>query len=210
MKTLFAFFLALFMIPLAALAAGEEELYAPVPPADSAFVRAVNLTGDAGLAVQLGGLPFPAGMIDSVSDYAVIKQGEHKLSYGDKSQAVTIEAGNYYTLVVAKEGDAKVLEDALIENPAKAVIYFYNLSDAAAASLLAPSHNATIFEGIASGASTSREINAATLDLAVKADGADIAGLEQIKLQRQAGVSIFLTGAKNDYKAFAVFNKVSQ
>ncbi len=200
--------LALLCVPFTAMA-GEEDLYAPVPPADSAFVRTVNLTVDDGLAIQLDGAAFPAGEIASVSNYAVIKQGEKNLTAGEHKQPLTIEAKQYYTIAVSKD-DAKLLKDAPIENPAKAMIYFYNLSDAADATLDAPSHKATIFEKVAAGTNASRDINATTIDLTVKADGAEVAKLEKIELVRQAGVSIFLTGVKGEYKAFSVVNKVAQ
>ncbi len=208
MKTLLSA-LALLCVPFSAMA-GEEDLYAPVPPADSAFVRTVNLTADDGLAIQLDGAAFPAGDVASVSNYAVIKQGAKTLTAGDRTQPLTIEAKQYYTIAVPKTGEAKLLKDAPIENPAKAMIYFYNLSDAADAALDAPSHKATIFEKVAAGTNASRDINATTIDLAVKADGAEVTKLEKIELVRQAGVSIFLTGEKGLYKAFSIMNKVAQ
>lgn len=200
---------AFLFLPLTA-SAGEEALYAPVPPSDSAFVRAVNATGDAALSATLDGAKFPAGVQESVSDYAVIKQGDHALKVGASDQALKIEAGQYYTIVVLKGGVAKVIKDALIENPAKAMIYFYNLSDAAAATLEAPSHNATIFENIAAGEGKSREINAVAFSLSVKADAAEAGKVDNLELKRQQGNSVFLTGEKGQYKVFAVTNKVAQ
>lgn len=207
MKLILAF-LALLVIPFSAQA-GEEDLYAPVPPADSAFVRTVNLTGDDKAAIQLGGASFPASAQALVSDYIVIKQGEHSLTVGEKSQAVTIEAKQYYTVAVAKDGTANVLKDGLIEDPSKAMLYFYNLSDAASASLFAPSHKASIFENIAAGTSTSRTINPVTIDVDVKAGDA-VVGTQKAELKRQAGTSVFLVGEKDAYTAFTVQNKVAQ
>lgn len=209
MKKLFVL-LAFLLLPLSATA-GEEALYAPVPPADSAFVRTVNAGDDSVPPVRLDGSAFPAGEQKAVSDYAVIKQGEHVLTIGEENQPITIDAGQYYTVVVLKDGAVKILKDALIENPAKATIYFYNLSDAAAATLEVPSYKATIFENIAVGEGASREINAVSgFSLAVKADGKDAGKIDGIELKRQQGISVFLTGTEGQYKVFAVTNKVAQ
>ena len=203
-------FLAALLIPFSAFAAGEEALYAPVPPADSAFVRAVNLTDVAKTAIQIDGSSFAVGDNAQVSNYAVIKQGDHSLSVGDKKQPITIEAKQYYTIVVAKDGAAKVMKDGLIEDPSKAMLYFYNLSDSSAGALSVPSHKATVFEKIAAGESASRAINAVSVDLTVKAGEADVATLEKVELKRQAGTSVFLTGTAGKYTAFSVQNKVAQ
>jgi alginate O-acetyltransferase complex protein AlgF len=209
MKLILTFF-AMMIVPFTAMA-GEEDLYAPVPPADSAFVRVVNVTGDSALTLQIDGASLPAGAHSEVSDYIIIKQGERALSFGDKKQTITIEARQYYSLAItAKDTDAKIIKDALIENPAKAMVYFYNFSDAPAASLSVPSHNATVFEDIAPLGNSSRAINAATIDFTVKSGSNDVATLEKIALRRQVGTSIFLTGTAGNYKAFAIENKVSQ
>lgn len=208
MKSIIAF-LALLLVPFSAFAAGEESLYAPVPPADSAFVRTVNLS-DAKTAVLLDGVAFPAGENAQVSNYSVIKQGERSLSVGDKKQPVTIEAKQYYTIAITQDGTAKIIKDALIEDPSKAMLYFYNLSSSANASLAVPSHKATVFEKVAATDSASRAINAVSVDLAVKAGETDVSTLEKVELTRQAGTSVFLTGTAGKYAAFSVKNKVAQ
>lgn len=208
MKYIIAF-LALLFIPFSAFAAGEESLYAPVPPADSAFVRAVNLS-DSKAAVLLDGVSFPSGENSQVSNYAVIKQGDRSLSAGDKKESVKVEAKQYYTIAVMQDGTFKVMKDALIEDPSKAMLYFYNLSDAATASLSVPSHKATVFEKVAAADSASRAINAVSVDLAVKAGDSDVKTLEKVELTRQSGSSVFLTGTSGKYTAFFVKNKVAQ
>ena len=202
-------FLTVLLIPLFSFA-GEEDLYAPVPPADSAFVRTVNMSGDDKTVIRVDGSAFPAGDHALVSNYAVIKQGEHALSVSDKKQSITIEAKQYYTIFIFKDSTAKVMKDGLIEDPSKAMLYFYNLSDSADGVLSVPSHKATVFEKIAAGDSASRVINAVSVDLAVKAGTEDVATLEKVELKRQSGTSVFLTGEAGKYTAFSVQNKVAQ
>lgn len=202
--------LALMLFIPSLATAGEEELYKPLPPADSAFVRFVNLTDMKADAAKIDDVSILPGKQVPVSDYGIVKQGERTFRLGEKSQPVTVKAGQYYTIVVPAEGDIKIIQDALIENPAKAVIYFYNLSDAAEGSLIAPAHKTKIFEKVGSMESDSREINAVTFNLQVKAGNSEAGTIEEVNLKRQEGTSIFLTGASGAYNSFSVQNAVAQ
>jgi hypothetical protein len=209
MKTLALIILTMVLAPFAAHA-GEEELYAPVPPADSSFIRVVNLTDTPDAQTKIDDATIPPGMENAVSEYVVIKAGERSFHFNDKKEPVSIEAGQYYTIAVSGDGSVKVFKDALIKDPAKAVIYFYNLSDAADATLTAPSHNTAIFEKVAANDSKSREINAVTFGLKATAKGKDAGTVDEVELKRGRGTSLFLTGPEGNYKFFSVQNTVKQ
>ena len=97
----------------------------------------------------------PASEQVQMSNYTVIKHGDHTLNFGEKGQPIHIEAKKYYTVAVMKDGTVKVMPDAQIEDPSKAMIYFYN-SDLAAATLSVPSHKAKVFENVKASESASR------------------------------------------------------
>ncbi|MCC6597509.1 MAG: alginate O-acetyltransferase AlgF [Alphaproteobacteria bacterium] len=200
--------LVFLLFPLS-VSANEEALYAPVPPAESAFVRAVNVSADENLSLKIDDAGFTPSEKAFVSDYAVVTQGSHNVTFGKNQKSVSLEAQKHYTLAAMADGTLKVMKDAEIENPAKAMVYFYNLSDAKAATLEAPSHKATIFENIAAGESASREINAVNFSLSVKVDGKEVGTLGGVDLKREQGTSIFLTG-KGDYAIAVVTNKIAQ
>ena len=207
MKTFAFIILTMVLAPFAAYA-GEEELYAPLPPADSAFVRVVNLTSTPEAKITIDEAAIPAGNENAVSEYVVIKEGARSLNFNEKKDPVTIEAGQYYTIAVLSDGSVKTFKDVLIEDPAKAVIYFYNFSDAAEATLMAPSHNTAIFEKVAADDSKSREINAVTFGLKATVKGVDAGSVDEVELKRGWGTSLFLTGAEGNYKLFSVQNTV--
>lgn len=190
--------------------ASEEALYAPVPPSDSAFVRTVQVTNEGQGKIQIDGIVPPKSIQDQVSDFIVIKQGSHVVEAGDKKENVQIEAQQYYTIAILGQGEVKVIKDKVIEDPTKASLYFYNFSDANSASLVSPTHKATIFKDISAGGSDSREINAVALGLEVKAGDVSAGMLESVDLKRQQGTSIFLTGKAGSYHVFSVQNKVAQ
>lgn len=209
MKNLWSI-LATFLFISSLAIAGEEALYAPVPPADSAFVRIVNITDDPDLIVKLDGVVLNGIKEIPVSDFVIIKQGQRNLNYADHSEELDIKAGKYYTIAILINNKVHLMDDALIENPSKAVLYFYNLSDLNSASLFAPSYKATIFENIATNTSISREINAVDFDLIVKSSSEEIKTLKDISLKRQIGTSIFLIGKKDAYQIFVVENKIKK
>lgn len=199
----------LIFIPALAMA-DEKELYKPLPPADSAFVRFVNLTDTKADAAKIGDVTIAPGEKTPVSDYSVVKKGKRTFYLGEKTSPVSVEAGQYYTVVVPADGSITVIQDALIENPAKAVIYFYNLSDSEEGTLVAPTHKTNIFEKVGSMKSESREINAVTFNLQAKAGKDDAGTIEGVNLKRQEGTSVFLTGKKGSYKSFSVQNAVAE
>ncbi len=186
--------------------ANEDALYAPAPPADSAFVRTINATADTSIAIQLNGVSLAQNEEHiNISDYAVFKQGNYDLTYGDKNEKIALEAGQYYSIAVKKDQSYVVIKEDLIENPSKAMLYFCNFSDAPA-SIKSPEYNATIFENIATSECTSREVNAVTFDLALEANDKIVKDLPGIALKRQTGTSIILIG--NDVSFFD--NQIAQ
>lgn len=209
MKTMWLTILSLLLLPLAVVAADDAELYDPAPPADSAFVRVVNAKADADVVkVSVGGVAYADLAYADVSGYRIVKGGTRAATIGAASKEVAIEAGSYATLVLNAAGDIIMIEDELLANPAKARVYFYNLSDAASASLFAPEHGAAIVDGVASNAGNSREVNALKLTLQVKAGDVDVKDFPDVQLKRRAGSSFFLFGKAGSYQAAMIENSV--
>ncbi len=188
--------------------ANDQELYDPTPPADSAFIRLANAT-DSNITSQLGSVAFKDVVAPGISPYYVLKAGDYTLEAAGASQAIKVEAGKYYTVAVQK-GKITPIEDALLANPAKSMIYFYNLSDAPQAALHAPAHKADIVADVASGEGKSREVNALTLDLAVMAGDKEISAFKGVELKRRTGYSFLLSGSGDALKAAQAENAVER
>ena len=201
--------LFVFAAPSLALAV-DEGLYEPAPPANSAFVRVID--ADAALktvSATLGGVGFGKVTYPAISPYVVIPAGEKELVAGKLKEKLNLEAGRYYS-VALMNGTSKLLEDPSINNPAKARVYFYNLSDAADATLFAPKQKAPILSKQAPGTSTSREMNALTLPLQVLADDKNVKIFPDVALKRRMGTSAVLAGKKGAYRAVIAENKVAR
>lgn len=198
-----------FSVPVQA--ADDTALYDPTPPADSAFVRIINATG-ATADATIGGASYSGITAPGISAYRIIPQGEQEVKIGDFSKKLTIEAGKYYSLALTEKDGAKdlaTLEDAVIKNPAKAMIYFYNLSDAPTGALRAVKQNADVVADVKSGASGSREVNALTIDVAVTAEGKEIKSFPGVELKRRTGVSFLLSGSGTGKQALMAASDIA-
>lgn len=198
------------LMPSLAIAA-DEGLYEPTPPANSAFVRVIQADmATKNVTPELGGKSFGKLNYPAVSSYQVIPAGEHEFKSGSAKTSFAVDAGRYYSIALTSGAAPSLLEDALIGNPAKARLYFYNLADAKEATLFAPKQKAAILSKQAKGTSASREINALTLPLHVLVEEKIAAQLPQVQLKRRAGTSVVLFGKKGAYKALSMESSVAR
>lgn len=207
---LFPWLLALFLLPMAALA-DDAELYDPAPPANSAFVRVVNgLTDAVKREATLGKISLGAAPSPSIGDYRIIPAGKHPFVAGKAAADFTIAAGKYYSVLLFEQGKPKLVEDELISNPAKTRVYFYNLSDAAQATIFASTQKIAVIDKLESGGFSSREMNALKLALQVKAEDTPVKDFHDVPLKRRIGTSFLLAGKKGAYQAVMVSNVVKR
>lgn len=205
---------ALLLLSAGVATANDQELYDPAPPADSAFIRLINASNDTDpVTSSIGSVTFTSVASPSITDYSVLKAGDYEMKIGENSFDIHVEAGKYYTLaLLTKEGKPSVtaLEDAMVTNPAKAVVYFYNLSNAPKASLFAPQHKADIVAEIESGQGGAREVNALTLDLAITAGGKEVKAFPGVELKRRTGVTFLLSGSGENLTGTMQANNVKR
>lgn len=194
-----------------AQAADDTALYDPAPPADSAFVRIINATG-ATVDATVGGASYSGVTAPGISSYRIIPQGEQEVKIGDFSEKLNIAAGKYYSLALTEKDGKKELtplDDAIIKNPAKAMVYFYNLSDAPTSSLHAVKQKADIIADVKPGTSGSREVNALTIDVGVNAEGKEIKSFPGVELKRRTGVSFLLSGTGTGKQALMAASDIA-
>lgn len=200
-----------FLLMASAASAMDEGLYEPAPPANSAFVRVIHANPKASsIAATLGGKGFGKLTYPAISKYVAITAGDQTFEATRISEKIMVEAGQYYTLAVVKDNAVKVIDDAVIGNPAKARLYFYNLSDVVDATLFAPKQKAAIISKQEANSGTSREINALTLPLQILAEGKLVKQFDGVQLKRRMGTTAALFGSKGAYKALVSENAVAR
>lgn len=192
-----------FSMAASAALAQDEGLYeAPVDP-NSAFVRV--LQPGAAVAVVAGShfSELPGGL----SPYVNVKPGTVQLSAGEAAGDIDAAPGAFYTLAWNAAGDAVTLKDTISNNPAKADVYLYNLSDQAAIDLFVPAAKINAIQAAPAAGSKSVALKAPLkIDVEVKAGGETIGKVGGLSLTRRGGVSIVVTGTKGAYNVTAVNN----
>jgi alginate O-acetyltransferase complex protein AlgF len=212
MKMLRALILSLATFALgystAAQAAGDEGLYDPAPPPNSAFVRVIDARGQGNLQVTVGeaAIAVPA---TGISPYVVIPAGEQDVSLSTESKKLSLAAGKYYTIALFVGGSTEptLLEDEILSNPAKSGIYVYNFSDAPSVKLFAPKPNAVVVDNLKPGSSAFKSVNAVTIDLALMDGPTKVADFNQLALKRRTGLTFVVFGSGAAKKGVAVPNQ---
>jgi alginate O-acetyltransferase complex protein AlgF len=195
----------------AAHAAGDDALYDPAPPPNSAFVRIIDARGQGNLTVTIGQaqVPVPA---TGVSQYVIVPQGEQDVALSTSSSKVTLAAGKYYTLAFYVDGATtpKVMEDEILTNPAKSGVYVYNFSDAPSVKLYAPQPKVAVVDNLKPGSSAFKSVNAVTVDLALMDGEKKVADFNQLALKRRTGLTFVVFGTGDGKKAVAVPNQTAR
>ena len=179
-RTLATLFLAL------CATSGAQQLYAPAPPANSAFVRVIGAP-----AATLETQPVMAAK-DAASAYVVIPQGTLTAKVGTVSQKFTVVAGKFYSVVLLG-GKLSLLTDQAADNKAKALLTVYNLSSAAALDLKTADGKLSVVSGVKPGESGSRTVNGITVDLAAFSGTKTLGALKAVKLERGNAYAVVVT-----------------
>ncbi len=200
--------LSFLFLPMKAMA-DDAELYDPAPPPGSAYIRFINAySGE--IIPELSGKSFGKISYPQISDYKIFKANEYDVKAGKRSKKVSIKADGYYTIAVLQDGKIALYEDKPIKNPAKAMVYFYNLSTAAIASLYAPEHKTAVLSDVAADDAVAREVNALKLILQVRAGDKEVAQYDDVQLKRRRGMSFALIGKEGAYQAVMVENAIKR
>jgi alginate O-acetyltransferase complex protein AlgF len=177
--------------------AQDGSLYAPPPPADAAAVRALTLIPGAATTIQVGlvKLQARAGL---PSGYHYVKQGQVPVKVAGQEAgqeaAKPFAAGRYYSIVAGNFGREKF---RIYTDPkpslSKATIVFYNLSALDQVSLKTADGKITLQQGVAHGASVSRDVNPLRVGFAVFQGAKKLGVIAPVQLRRGATLGIFLT-----------------
>ena len=183
--------------------AQDEGLYeAPVDP-NSAFVRV--LAPGASVAVVNGSSL--DGLQGGLSAYVNVSPGDIALSAGEAAGTVAASAGSYYTYAWSAAGGAATLQDKTSNDPAKADVYLYNLSDKPTIDLFVPAAKVNAIAATPAGGSKSVSLKAPLkIDVEVKAGNETIGKVAALELTRRGGISIVVSGTNGSYDVVAVKN----
>ncbi len=185
------------LLAIAGPAAAQGQVYDPLPPPGSAYVRFVNVSGDE-VTVQPDFLPsqtLGTGAAQRVTAYAVVEAVQGKtlaVQMQAKAQtgrlSFTADPGSFNTVLVEAAGVQSLKAVQIIDktdfNQSRARLSFYNATpDCAGATLAIAPDGPVVFQDVAPGTAKARSVNPVTVAVnAGCAQGArapvDLAGLE--------------------------------
>lgn len=175
----------------AALAAeGNADLYDAVAPADSAFVRVLNLS-DRNIDVTLSGKVNPQRVAaGQLSGYRFTPAGPHKIAVGSTSIEPQLKA-NAASTVVYDGKQLKLISDKYVNEPKKAQIAFYNLTTNQAA-LKTPDGKHEVVEALGNGETGTRMVNEVKIDFAAYRQDTKVASFDEQFLKKGRSYSYVL------------------
>lgn len=189
--------------------AGEGALYAAEAPDGAAFIRVVNADASGSLAqAEIGGKTIKEVEPLSASPYIYLPAGTYQLEVAGKATPVQMDKNEFYTAVVLDSGETKVLKDVAFDNPRKALLSFYNLTEEGGVSLKTADGKVAVIESVDAISVDNREINAVKIMLGAFQSGEPLAKTPQISLQRGKVFSVFAIDVGGSPRLVVAENRV--
>ncbi len=193
------FTLVLLLVGTPAMAAEDEGLYAPPPPAGATWIRYI---GEGSLSLKDVSL--------TEREYRQVMQGRYTVSQHSAVANIALEAGKYYTLSSLGGRSLNLLTDPTLENRARAMLVLYNFTDKPALDLITADGELKVIEGVTVQANGSRMVQPINVKLAVAINGQVITELNELQLQRGETYSIIAAGTGDAITAELMQNTTEQ
>ena len=184
--------------------AGEGGLYPAAPPPGSAFIRFLNGSSPAALAVSVRGKSYGAATFGNITAYAPVQQGDATLTLGAKTAETHLKEGAYYTALL-HDGNVNVLEEPASDNKLKAQIILINASSTPGITLKTADGTTDIVNAVGTAKLDSRAVNPIKAPFSVYAAATKIDGIDAHLLERGARYAVVVYDGPNG-KPVATFN----
>ncbi|MDB5416020.1 MAG: hypothetical protein JWR10_4355 [Rubritepida sp.] len=215
MRVLIRTVIALAAICGSAPAWAQGQVYDPVPPRGSAYVRLVNaLEGEVTARPdflpqqRLGTAPAQRAMAYTVVENVATRQLHVEFQEGQRRGQATFraEAGSFVTLLLHRTADgigATAITDTADFNRARARLAFYNaIPDCPAATLGLQPSGPVIFEGVAAFATRTRSVNPVVAQVGASCGSRVAAPFSLEGIEAGGMYSIWLIGGGTSVTAF--------
>lgn len=187
--------MVLFCTPAHA-ADSDAGLYAPKPPAGSTFIRFFNQSTEP-KTISIGGKAYETPALTALP-YHAYPAGGVEIGFSEGQSLVSPYAeGQFYTVITDDTGYPLIHKDHPLDDPAKALIVFYNLGDKGPLTLKAQDGTINVVDNAAMGKSGWRRVNPGKVDFAVfSKEGEKISALDPIVMERGFVYSVFFSEGK--------------
>ena len=185
---------------------GNADLYDPVAPANSAFVRVLNLS-ERNIEVTLSSKNKPQAVTSGqFGGYRFVAPGKHRIAVGDKALESELKA-NTASTVIYRDGELLLIADQFVNEPRKALIAFYNLTEKPAA-LKTVDGQHVVVDMITRDQTGSRMVNELKIAFAAYAEADKLVSFDELFLKKGRSYSYALLPAGNGYRAITLANSI--
>lgn len=198
---------SLLLMTAHALAAdGNADLYDAVAPANSTFVRVLNLS-NSGIDVSLSGKTNPQKVAaGQLSGYRFTTPGKH--SIGVAGQAIQPDlAANAASTLVYDGKTLTLIADKYVNEPKKAQVAFYNLTPAKA-TLKTVDGKHVIVDALSKDQTGSRMVNEIKIGFAAYVGEQNVANFDELFLKKGRSYSYVLLPQGSGYKSMSLANGI--
>lgn len=198
---------SLLLITAHALAAeSNADLYDAVAPADSTFVRVLNLS-NSGIDVSLSGKTNPQKVAaGQLSGYRFTTPGKHSIAVAGQSIQPTL-AANAASTVVYDGKTLNLIADKYVNEPKKAQVAFYNLTSTQAA-LKTVDGKHLIVDPLGKDQTGSRMVNEIKIGFAAYVGEQNVANFDELFLKKGRSYSYVLLPQGSGYKSMSLANGI--
>lgn len=183
---------------------GNAALYGPVPPADAAFVRVLNLTGELAEVAVSGKSRTQSVGAGRLGNFLFMEPGPRKISVGTRHFEDTLAAHAALTLVFDGQSLKPILE-TFSENPKKALVSFYNLTEQPLA-LRTADGRYTLIDNVAAQQAGSRSVNEIKVGLAAYTGDHQLVGFDEAFLKKGRSYSYVVIAGAEGYRTLSLAN----
>lgn len=200
--------LSLFGLALSSAHAKDAnaDLYDAVAPANSAFVRVLNLSAgsvDVSLSSKKSAQKVGPGQLGA---YRFTPPGKTALSIGDAKVEPDLQANTASTLLYI-DGIITVLKDSYVNEPKKAQLAFYNMTDTQTA-LKTLDGKHVVVEPIAKAQTGGRMVNEFKIAFAAYAGDQKVASFDEMFLKKGRSYSYVLLPDGAGYRTISQANAI--
>ncbi|CAD5107304.1 alginate O-acetyltransferase AlgF [Zestomonas carbonaria] len=197
----------LLLAPLAAQAQdGNAALYGPVAPAGSAYVRVLNLSGAPAEVLLSGKASAQKVNAGQLGAYVFIAPGNRKITVNQTSQDANLQGNSAYTLVYDGSSLQSIV-DPYSDDPKKALVAFYNLTDQPLA-LKTQDGKHAIVDNVAKNHSGVRPVNEIKIGFAAFNGEQSVARFDEQFLKKGRSYSYLVIPDGGSYRAISQANSL--
>ncbi|MFD1260157.1 alginate O-acetyltransferase AlgF [Entomomonas asaccharolytica] len=180
---------------------GNADLYDAVAPADSSFVRIINLSSSTISATLTSKVNPQRVAVNQLSNYRFVAPGKHKVTAGSASIDLDLKANTAVTLVY-ENGKFSLINDQFSNEPRKAQVAFYNLTNEPMELKTADGKHEVI-PAVNKNQTGSRKVNEIKIAFAAYSGSKKIASYPNNFLKKGGSYSYLVIPEGSGYKAIA-------